>query len=709
MSEINNTEKKLPREPLQETDKNARIFYGDDASQNQFPFMVRLSVVAAWGMSGTGYANYTYSWTCGGSIIGPRHVLTAAHCVTSNPYDNSFGYTVEPYNVMVYIGDHKADSEDGEVLYRAESINAHPDYDYYEIVGDVAVITLNTDIAFSSTVRTIALPVTGDDALQAGGSAVTVAGWGVTEEGYLTDTLQYIEYQFMNFSDCTENWPSGWVTEGMVCTADDPDITKKTWAGDSGGPLFVGITGAANKVLGLVSWGTDDSSDNYYYDVNADVYFYRDWILEQMGRSKNIREEIETSADYIFTIEKYMNAFVYVYPADSSKYLKISINSSGLNSYDQVIVYDSMEGIVVANGSHLIAGIGQEHNGEVNSVWTAQGHGAVIRVEGTSLSSGFGTVNITVQAYNDQDSNNTVEFCADGFFTCTDLSYCVLESQICRNSSSYAYCQDGSDETCGCGMTDYCLDDKEDKDNKMYFLYDGEQMAMNLSHGVLVTLDDGEPYVVCNDGAGATTAATVCAHFGYSGGQIISPDDYLNEHTAEIPYGATHPDCPEGADSISECRYIDYMENGVPCFNGEQLAVSCSDKSWEFNAEISQIKYRTADKGTKVSGRAWCDVSADKYGMEIEDKSVIGTALANFNGTSVEWVNAEGKYVKKKDSWKLKIRKELSGGERKSDMCFVCIAWIEGAAFTYAVDTENCGVSYSEDTLAGVIYSAISN
>ena len=79
---------------------------------------------------------------------------------------------------------------------------------------------------------------------------------------------------------------------------------------------------------------------------------------------------------------------------------------------------------------------------------------------------------------------------------------------------------------------------------------------------------------------------------------------------------ATDADCPTGATDISDCTYTDYTESGVPCFDGEQVAVSCSNTDWEFSAEISQIKYRK--KGSKIAGRAWCDVIASKYGMEHE-------------------------------------------------------------------------------------------
>ena len=82
-----------------------RIVGGEAASSGEFPYQVSL--------------RRNNKHFCGGTIIGPRHILTAAHCVE--------GFMVAPYNdVTVVTGTHSL-SHGGEA-HKISRASVHPQY-----------------------------------------------------------------------------------------------------------------------------------------------------------------------------------------------------------------------------------------------------------------------------------------------------------------------------------------------------------------------------------------------------------------------------------------------------------------------------------------------------------------------------------------------------------------------------------------------------
>ncbi|XP_060522361.1 trypsin-2-like [Cylas formicarius] len=175
---------------------------------------------------------------CGGVIIKPRVVVTAAHCTHT--------IRMEPRkNLEVLVGANHVGDDDGN-FHTIEKVIKHPDFSYRGLDSDMSVLLLKEPIKFSEKAQNIEIST--DD--HSGGTVATASGWGRTETGRPSRKLRAVDLILEYPSKCQSHFPGIYhptITHNMVCVKPHH---KSTYYGDSGGPLVVD-----GKLVGLVSFG----------------------------------------------------------------------------------------------------------------------------------------------------------------------------------------------------------------------------------------------------------------------------------------------------------------------------------------------------------------------------------------------------------------------------------------------------------------------
>ncbi|WP_435223592.1 S1 family serine peptidase [Streptomyces sp. Tue6028] len=184
---------------------------------------------------------------CGGVVISPSKVLTAAHCLGTDVLGTP-PRQVADLKVIAGRGDLLSDSGK-EIAVRDVWVN--PDYDSYTNAGDYGVVTLTSPLPESSVIR---MAPSGDSAYQPGTDA-EVYGWGdTTGFGTYPHSLRAAGVQVLPDSACEAAYPGGeegtYRSASMLC-AGEAAGGHDACQGDSGGPLV-----AQGKLIGLVSWGS---------------------------------------------------------------------------------------------------------------------------------------------------------------------------------------------------------------------------------------------------------------------------------------------------------------------------------------------------------------------------------------------------------------------------------------------------------------------
>ncbi|XP_071443129.1 uncharacterized protein [Hetaerina americana] len=256
------------------------ITYGQRTARGQWPWHA-----AIYQSKGT-----DLSYICGGSLIGKRAILTAAHCVSRRYIDRP----VDPESLVVYLGKYhlKLWSEGGVQDKQVLEVHVHPEYNSTDFQADIAILILSSPVEFTIYVKPICLWDRHRPSLsEVEGHEGVVVGWGYDERGMVTEDLMMAKMPIVSQQTCIWSYPqffSHFTSNRTYCAGFRNGTSVCN--GDSGGgmvfPKTTGIRAQGQTITwalrGIVSLSASQANKRVcntdHYVVFTDVVKFYDWM-----------------------------------------------------------------------------------------------------------------------------------------------------------------------------------------------------------------------------------------------------------------------------------------------------------------------------------------------------------------------------------------------------------------------------------------------
>lgn len=238
---------------------NPRIIGGQNAEKGLAPYQISLQTLPG-------------AHLCGGAIIAPQWILTAAHCVKGWPAD------------LLRIAAGSNQYQKPLDVYYIDDIYIHCNYDQPKYHNDIALLHLNTSINYKKTIQ----PIDVTQKIVNTSEPLLFTGWGlISLWDPFPENLQKLLMYHVSQEECSHILESEFEDIQLdithICA-----FTKRYQGachGDNGGPLVFN-----NTLIGIHSWSYPCADG--YPDLFTNIWYYRDWLRQVQSVNKKCKYSI---------------------------------------------------------------------------------------------------------------------------------------------------------------------------------------------------------------------------------------------------------------------------------------------------------------------------------------------------------------------------------------------------------------------------------
>ncbi|MGN6216637.1 MAG: S1 family peptidase [Solirubrobacterales bacterium] len=261
----------LPAAAAAEPAAHASIVGGHSASISEFPSLTYIEAIE----------DKHHGFACTGTVVAPRVVLTAAHCVE----DIEKGTMTPAADYALATGVTDVSQAGPGNVFHVAATHVFPGFDPGIIHGDAAILILSSP----TSVPPIPLAGPADSALYAGGASVQLAGWGLTNANAKQppSALRATTMLVQTPSFCekkTRAFYSPYSTTAQVCLLAANRASGGCF-GDSGGPTIGQRADGTPVEVGITSTGGPGCSTKLP-NVQTRVDFVSAWVAQWIAATE---------------------------------------------------------------------------------------------------------------------------------------------------------------------------------------------------------------------------------------------------------------------------------------------------------------------------------------------------------------------------------------------------------------------------------------